>query len=74
MIVVCISGVLAWRKLLMNTKPLKKTRHGIMRYYKTGDFENALKDFLSVVPMDNKTFKQLGDAYKVCKWSSNREL
>lgn len=57
-------GLLAWRKLLRNSKPGQKAYSaGFNRYYKEGVFENALKDFLSVVPA-NKNLKQQGDIYK----------
>ena len=53
---VYVSGVLAWRKLLMNSKPDARfsTNH-YRAYYKKGDFSDALNDFLSVVPNARKS-------------------
>ena len=51
-----ISGVLAWRRLLWNTKPsFRFSTTNFNAYYKKGDFSNALADFLFVVPNARKS-------------------
>lgn len=58
-----VKGLLAWRKLLWDSKPaIKPPKHGFKRYYKDGGFEKALDDFLSAVPAD-KNLKQRGDIH-----------
>ena len=49
-----VTGLLAWRKLLWDTKPASThpltTKLKSNAYFKAGDFENAIKDFTSAVP------------------------
>ena len=49
-----VTGLLAWRKLLWDTKPASThpltTKLKSNTYFKAGDFENAIKDFTSAVP------------------------
>ena len=51
-----LTGLLVWRKLLWNTKPATMyytQKIGLKRYFKAGGFNQALDDFVSVVPGDS---------------------
>ena len=57
-------GMLAWRKLLWNSKPNSKTsKNSYNGYHKAGDYADALDDFLSVLPNAIKSFNSKGEVY-----------
>ena len=56
--------MLAWRKLLWNSKPNSKTsKNSYNGYHKAGDYADALDDFLSVLPNAIKSFNSKGEVY-----------
>ena len=46
------SGILAWKRLLKHSTPLKTSSNKYRLYEKHGTFDDALKDFYSVHPQN----------------------